>query len=195
MVTAEDVGRSFRGMAGLLNREPDAIGAFDLSLDGFARSFWAIALTAPAFIVSLALQRRALGLDGAHRSLFDDGSVALAVGLGHLASFLALPLAMMFVARRLSLGERYVPFVVATNWVAIFGSFILAVPGALYLMGLETRALMTLFTIGFAIIVLHAQWFAAKVTLRVGAGLAAGVTALGVVLHLAVGAVVQSLAV
>lgn len=195
MVSAEDVGRSFRGAARLLNREPDALGSFDLSLNGFARSFWAIALTAPVFIVSLALQRRALGLDVAHHSLFDDGSLAIVVGVGHVASFLALPVAMVFIARRWSLGERYVRFVVATNWVAIFGSFVLAVPGALYLVGLETRALATLFTIGFAVLVLHAQWFAAKVTLRVGAGLAAGVTGLGVALHLAVGALVQSLAV
>ena len=193
MVTADDVGRSLRGAAGLLNRQHDALGFFDTSLAGFVRSFWAIALTLPAFVVSLALQRRALQLDVTRGALFDDHGLAVLVACGHLASFVALPVAMLFVALRHDLGDRYVPFVVATNWVAVFGSFLLAVPGVLYLAGLETEALTRLFTLGFAAIVIHAQWFAAKITLRTGAGLAAAVTLMGVLLQGAVTVLVQSL--
>lgn len=195
MVSADDVSRSLRGAAGLLNRRADALGAFDASSRGFAGSFWAVALTVPAFVVSLALQRRELGLDVTGRALFDDTSIALAVGCGHIAGFLAFPLAMVFVLRRSTVEDRCVPFVVATNWVAVFGSFILAVPGVLYLFGLETEALTKLFTIGFGAIVVHAQWFAAKATLRVGGGRAALVAGLWILLRLSVSGVVGAMAV
>lgn len=194
MVSAEDVGRSLRGAAGLLNRQQEAVGAFDTSLQGFVRSFSAVALTAPAFVVALALQRRTLGLDVTRHALFDDAGLVLLVGAGHLASFVALPVAMAVLARRLALGARFVPFVVATNWVGVFGSYLLAVPGALYLAGWETEALTRLFTVGFAAIVLHAQWFAAKVTLRSGTLLAAAVTGLGLLLDLGIDALVDHLA-
>ena len=177
MITADEVGRSVRGAAAILNRRPDALAAFDMSPAAFRRSFKAIVLTAPAYVVQLALVRDKLGLLQDGRALFDDPFIAGLVGLGHVTSFLALPLVMAWFALRFGFADRYIPFVVVTNWIAVIGAFVLAVPSTLMLAGIETPQLTALFTTAFAGILLFVQWQAALITLRTGpvrAGLVAG---------------------
>ena len=70
-----------------------------MSERGFWHSFEAILLTLPAYIVSLALERLRLGFRLAEGSLFDDLWIDLVVGLGHVASFIALPVAMIWLSR------------------------------------------------------------------------------------------------
>ncbi|MDB5592548.1 hypothetical protein [Enterovirga sp.] len=192
MVNADEFSRSLRGLSDLLNRRAEGLAQFELSLPAFWRSFAAVLLTAPAYVVELALVRR--NVEGAAVGLFDDPGLALLVGAGHVLAFLALPVAMIFVARRLGLGHRYVPFVIVTNWLQVFASLALAVPGALLVLGWETPALTALFTLAFTTIVLHVQWFATRVTLQVGALAAALVTALGLALSVGSTALVQALA-
>ena len=81
IVTADDVTRSLRGTAALLNRRPDGLRSFDFSEAGFWHSFGAIVLTLPAFVVTLALERRRLGLALPGRSLVDDNGLLALVAL------------------------------------------------------------------------------------------------------------------
>src|SRR3978361_436158 len=141
MVSADECGRSLRGTAALLNRRAEGVAAFDVSEAGFWRSFSAIFLTLPAYVVAVALERHSLGLDGTGTLLFADLGLALRVAVAQLARFGALPIVMVVIARRCGWGDRYVPFVVVTNWIGVFGSLVLAVPGLLFLLGLETAAL------------------------------------------------------
>lgn len=184
MVTAEEFGRSLRGAAAIMNRRADGLAAFDFSLAGFARSFGAILLTLPAFVVCLALERAQLGRPLAGAALFADPGLSLLAGAGYAASFCVLPLAMLVVLRGGPLAARYVPFVVVWNWISVFGNLALALPSALYLTGLQTEALAGLFSFAFALIVVEAQWFAAKVTLGIGNLTALAVAGLGLLLDL-----------
>jgi hypothetical protein len=186
MVTVEEVGRSFRGAAALVSRQPDALAAFDITARGLARSFAAFAVTIPAFVVAVALERRGIGLTVQGFALFDHLPLLALVGIAHLGSLAALQIAMAYVLRGGSLAGCYVPFAVAANWVAVFGSLALACPGALFLMGLEPRGLVVLMTIAFGAIVLEAQWFATKVTLGVRSGVAAAVVLLGLTLQVVI---------
>jgi hypothetical protein len=192
MVSADEFGRSLRGTAALLNRRADGVAAFDTSIEGFWRSFWAIGLTLPAYVVALALERHRLGLDAA--ALFADPGLLLRVAVAQVASFVAMPLAMIPIARRLGWEAGYVPYVVVTNWIGVFGSFVLSLPGLLYLTGFETAPLTGLFTIGFAAILLHLNWFAAKVTLGVGGLAAILVTGLSLALDLSIETLLGQLA-
>lgn len=192
MTTVEALGRSLRGTAALLNRRgEEALLAFDLTLDGFWTSFRALALTAPAYVVALALERRRLGSEGA---LFDDPTLALIMLVAHGATLLALPLAMIPIARRASWSERYVPFVVVTNWLQVFGSLLLSGPGLLYVLGFESAALTALLTLAFALIVLRLQWMATRLTLRTGEGPAAAIVGLGILLDMTIVSFARGLA-
>lgn len=190
MVRAEDVSRSLRGTAALLNRRVEGLNAFDFSFEGFWRSFAAIGLTLPAFVITLALERQRLGLSPG--SLFDDPRMGIVVALGQIADFAALPLAIIPIARLMQLRTRYVAFVVVSNWISVFGLLFLSLPGLLLLIGWETPPLTSLFLCGFGIIVLRLQWFAAKVTLGVSGDIAAALVALGLMLDLMIGSVMRA---
>lgn len=194
MVSADEFGRSLRGASAIVGRRPDALAIFDLTDRGFHRSFAAISLTLPAYVVSLAMERHALGLDIAHAVLFDDLRLALLVALGHVVAFLALPLATAIVVRGTPFAAGFAPFVTVTNWISVFGSLALALPTALYLTGFAPGPMAALVTVAFTIILLQSQWFATRVTLGVGGAAAAAVTGLGLLLDLAVGGIVRGLA-
>lgn len=193
IVTAEEVGRSLRGTVALLNRQVDGLRAFDMSERGFWGSFGAILLTLPAFVVWLALERARTGHLGDGTPLIDLSWSTFVVLLGHVATFAALPLAMIVVARRLGLGCRYVPFVIVTNWILVLKAAVLSVPWMLLLLGWATPDLATFFAIAFAIIILRVHWFATKLTLGVPGGLAAAVVGLGILLNLLISVVVKAL--
>lgn len=185
-MTVDDLGRSLKGTAALVNRRPDALAAFDVTGAGFRRSFLAVLLTVPALVVSVGLVRAGAGLDVEGSALLDDAAIVAATALAHLASFLALPAAMAFVLRGTGHADGFVPFVVATNWISVYGALALGIPGALFLMRIETAPLSILFTAAFAVIVLQAQWSAARLTLGLDGRQAGAVAALGLLLDLSV---------
>lgn len=193
IVTADEVNRSFKGTIDLLYSRVEGLKAFDMSERGFWRSFAAIWLTLPAYIVSLAFERLRLGLLQPDRSLLDSVWIDLVVGLGHVAGFVALPVAMIWVARAFRLTDRYVPFVIVTNWITVIGLLVLSVPAMLLLLGWATPALASLFSLAFSIIILRMQWFATKATLGVSGLAAFAVVLLGLVLNSLVGTAVRSL--
>jgi hypothetical protein len=193
IVTAEEVNRSFRGTMELLNRRVEGLQAFDMSEHGFWRSFTAIWLTLPAYVVSVAFERLRLGVLQPDHSLLDNVWLDIVVALAHAASFVALPLVMIVVARKMRLTHRYVPFVIVTNWINVIGLMVLSAPAILLLLGWATPALATFFTIAFAVVVLRLQWFATKVTLGVSGLFALNVVALGIGLNVAIGSVMRSL--
>ncbi len=191
IITADEVGRSLKGTVALLNHRPEGLSAFDLSERGFWRSFVAVWLTLPAYIVSLALERMRLGLSDASEPLLGNFWIDLVVALAHVASFVALPVATIFVVRGMRLATRYAPFVIVTNWISVAGLLVLSVPAILLLAGWATPALATLFTLAFAVIVFRVQWFATRVTLGVSPGFATGIVMLGIILNGAIATIMR----
>ncbi|HEU6442225.1 MAG TPA: hypothetical protein VFF38_07680, partial [Microvirga sp.] len=107
IVTADEVNRSLRGTLDLLHSRAEGLKSFDMSERGFWRSFAAIWLTLPAYVVSLAFERLRLGLLEPDRSLLGNIWIDLVVALGHVAGFVALPLAMIWITRSLNLTKAY----------------------------------------------------------------------------------------
>lgn len=193
IVTADEVNRSFRGTLDLLNSRTEGLKAFDMSERGFWRSFMAIWLTLPAYIVSLAFERLRLGLLQPDRSLLDNLWIDLVVALGHAAGFVALPLAMIWIARWFRLEKAYVPFVIVTNWISVIGMLVLSVPAMLMLLGWAPPGLASLFSLAFAVVIVRLQWFATKSTLGLSSLPALGIVVLGIVLNSFVGVAVRGL--
>ena len=193
IVTADEVNRSFRGTIDLLHSRSEGLKSFDMSERGFWRSFSAIWLTLPAYIVSLAFERMRLGLLQPDRSLLDNVWIDLVVALGHAASFAALPLSMIWIARRFNLTTVYVPFVIVTNWITAMGLLVLSLPAMLLLLGWATPPLASIFSLAFAVIIVRMQWFATKATLGISSLPAFGIVLFGIVLNSCVGSITRSL--
>jgi hypothetical protein len=193
IVTADEVNRSFKGTLDLLHSRAEGLKSFDMSERGFWRSFTAIWLTLPAYIVSLAFERLRLGLLQPDRSLLGSLWIDLVVALGHVVSFVALPLAMIWIARRFDLTRAYVPFVIVTNWISAMGLLVLSVPAMLLLLGWATPSLASFFSLAFAVIIVRIQWFATKATLGLSSLPAFGIVLLGILLNSCVGGLTRAL--
>jgi hypothetical protein len=192
IVTAAEVNRSFKGTLELLHNRVEGLQAFDMSERGFWHSFEAILLTIPAYVVSLALERVRFGVRLPDNALFGSIWFDLMIALGHVTSFIALPIAMIWLSRALGLTSKYVPFVIVMNWISVAGMLIMSVPALLLLIGWAPPTLAGLFTLAFFVIVFRAQWFAAKVTLGVPSMLALAIVSLGLVLNVFIAAAVRS---
>ena len=95
IVTADEVNRSFKGTLDLLNSRSEGLKSFDMSEDGVRRSFAAIPLTLPAYIVSVAFERLRLGVLQPDHPLLDNFWIDAVVAVGHGIGFIALPVAMI----------------------------------------------------------------------------------------------------
>ncbi len=193
IVTADEVNRSFRGTLDLLHSRAEGLKSFDMSERGFWRSFTAIWLTLPAYVVSLAFERMRLGLLQPDRSLLDNVWLDVVVALGHVASFAALPIAMIWIARTFNLTKAYVPFVIVTNWITAMGLLILSVPAMLLLLGWATPELASIFSLAFAVIIVRMQWFATKATLGLSSLPALGIVLFGIVLNSGISGITRAL--
>jgi hypothetical protein len=191
ILTAAEVHRSFKGALSLLNRRPEGLRAFDMSERGFWRSFGAIALTLPAFVIALTVERWRLGLLQPDRSLLDSPWLDVVVSLGHMAKFLAFPALMILAARKFSFGARCIPFIIVTNWITALLLTVLSVPALLLVIGWATPELAALYTFAFAIVMARLQWFATTLTLGVSGDTALAVTGLGLVLQGVIGALMR----
>ncbi len=189
--TADEVGRSLAGSFKLINRDVEGLTAYEVSIPAFWRSFAAILLTAPAFVVGLAEDRAQVGLP-AEAGLFSSPALLVHELALAVACWVAFPLAMIAVVRVLDLGHRYVGYVIAWNWSAVVAATVLAVPRALHVIGWATPGLAMLFAGAFGIILLQYRWFITKEGLGVSGRLAALLVAVDVTLNGAVmGAVSQ----
>jgi hypothetical protein len=192
IVTADEVNRSFKGTLALLHSRSEGLKSFDMSERGFWHSFAAIWLTLPAYIISLAIERMRIGAvpNGA---LLDNLWVDAVVALGHVGGYIALPLAMIFIARSFRLTGRYVPFVIVTNWISVIALLVLSVPAMLLLLGWATPSLASLFSLAFAVILVRMQWFATKATLGLSTLPAMGIVLFGILLNAGVGSLTRGL--
>jgi hypothetical protein len=174
LLDANEVARSLRGTTALIQRRPEGIREFDISLHGFLRSFSAILLTLPAFVVLTQAMGHRTGADP-HPVLLSDPAVTVMAALAHVGMFLAAALTMIPVARRLGLTDRYVPFVVAANWAAAVKITLYALPQLLLVIDWATPGLASLFTTAVAVVALNLLFVIARVTLQVGPWLALGI--------------------
>jgi hypothetical protein len=142
-----------------------------MSQRGFLRSFSAILLTLPAFVVLTQSMAQGAGA-GPQAVLFADPLMAMLVALAHIAMFLAAALMMIPLARRLGLTDRYVPFVVAANWAAAVKLTLYALPQFLLVIDWATPGLASLYMTAVAVIAFNLLFVISRVTLQVGRWLA-----------------------
>ncbi|MCB1884946.1 MAG: hypothetical protein KDG89_13270 [Geminicoccaceae bacterium] len=154
----------------LLRREPDAITGFDLSVDGFWRSFVAALVCLPGFFLLSPPN--------------DPGFSWPSETLGYVVGWLVFPLVMVPLSRSLGKGERYVPLVVAINWGAVLqmAAFVTAVT----LSRLLPQPLGALLVLGTTVVVVLYEWHIVRSALATTAGIAAALTALDLGLGIAV---------
>lgn len=171
LVAADEVARSLEGSWALLQRDATGLRAFDSSAAGVRRSFSALLVSLPAFVVVLAAERARLGLLEPGTGLFDDPGLVIRLGLFFIAAW-ALPLGVIGLASWNAAARARATFVVACNWSGVLAALFAALPAFLLARDLATPALAGVYLAAFVCVVGHLRWFLARVALGLG-GLAA----------------------
>lgn len=178
IASAAEIRRGLAGALAILRREPAAMAAFDLTPDGFFRSFSAILVAAPAY-----------GLIVLGRLVAEGSTVALPLALlveaiGYVAGWLAFPVAAGLVLHGLGQGRALVPLVVAGNWAAVLqiGFVLVALLLAAVLPAPTGAAVTTTATLA----ALAYQWLVVRTALEAPGSVAAGFVLLDIVVSLLV---------
>ncbi|MGB6117967.1 MAG: transporter [Mesorhizobium sp.] len=161
-----------------------AIKQFDLSADGFWNSFYAMIVVLPMMLVTWVTIANGFGdMAGEFGGRL---SIVLRLAFIDLLAWVVPIVVLAFSARALGIADRFVPYVVASNWGAVITSAImlpvslieLIFPGAV-----EALDALSLFVFIAAMVV---NWRLANASIDRGAGVAAGAFGVVVVASIAV---------
>jgi hypothetical protein len=137
---------------------------FNLTVDGFWRSFFAAVLVAPAYALLVGMQLP-VGAES-----FNLALAFLTESIGYALAWCAFPLVAIVLTRLLGLDRNYVALIVAINWTAVLqtGGFLAAVLLGMIFPEVLGNLLVTL--IGGVILIY--QWFVIRTALRSTGGIA-----------------------
>jgi hypothetical protein len=135
---------------------------FNLTVEGFWRSFFAAVLVAPAYAVLVGMRVPVAELNIA--------LVFLIESIGYVLAWCAFPLVALALTRLLGLDRNYVALIVAHNWSAVLQ---MAAFLAVVLLGvIVPAALGTLLVTVTTIAILVYQWFVIRTSLRTSGAMA-----------------------
>jgi hypothetical protein len=188
VVSLREVSNGMYGAWRLARLDAGAMAWFDRSAHGVWRSFWAMAITYPGFLVLLTLRPMPTPDQAwAAPSL----RLVLVESIGYVIAWTAFLLIVIEFCRWIRRERECLDFIIAYNWsqvlqtglwlaVAVLASPLAPVPAAV----VHLAAWAAL--IGY-------EWFIARVALGAGALVATAVVLLDLVLAMSVGEVAQSL--
>ena len=180
-----EITRSIHGAWRIARFDPDALAYFNVTLDGFWRSFMALAVVAPFYIVFLILSH------GHHPGLeLPTGPVVsmqwyVAVKLvAFAASWLIFPVVMVQICRLLDLTPTYVQYIIVWNWSNVLEMVVILPAVMLFLSGSLPGQSAAMILMAAHITMLFYGYLVARTGLRCKPVTAVGVVAFNFVLSL-----------
>ena len=164
-----EIASSLRSAWRLLFLDAAAMRGFNLTIEGFWRSFFAVVFGIPYYFVLATWS--GTGPEGESLSSGPDPwSLALAVVL----SWTIFPLVAAVLARVMDLGRNYVAYIVANNWAAALTPQVYLVLALLQRSGVIGDELHGMLQFVAAIGMLWYAWAVCRIALGAGAVAAAG---------------------
>ena len=163
MPDREEVYRSIYGAYRLAFLDPSGMAYFNLSVDGFWRSFFAAVLVAPGYVLLVAQKLTA------QPDVLDLGRAILVQTLAYGLIWAAFPVVALVLTQLLGLSRNYVPLIVAVNWAAVLQLGVLLAAMALGLLVPALEGLVLLVVTGG---LLFYQWFVIRTALQTTGGIA-----------------------
>jgi hypothetical protein len=122
MLSVDETSSSLTGAWRLMLGKTDGLKLLDLSADGFWNSFFAIVVAAPVMIVGWVGTANEIGDPTAFAGRLGMLIRLAAVDLG---SWLLPLIALALIASRAGIGDRFVHYVVASNWASAITAWIM----------------------------------------------------------------------
>ena len=194
MLSTQEISRSLTGALMLVKGRREGMAAFDLSLTGFWRSFGAVFLILPIYVITMVAQRHVLISDTELTAeAFPDNAFFVGNLIGFFLDWIAFPILAALIARPIGFADRYVPFIVARNWTSVIAILPYSIPIVLYSLGILTPELTTILTLAAILFVLYYRFVVTRISLDATVSLALGLVVLDLVLSLVLGEIINRL--
>ncbi len=180
-----EISRALTGAWLLWRGDPSAMSWFELTVEGFWRSFFAAVLVAPFYVFMLAVDYASSEMPAGL------ATVVVVRGVAYLADWAAFPLVAVLLVRLFGLERRYVALIVADNWASVLQAAALtAAVAASMVLPMAVAALLVLAT--FVTVVFY-QWLVVRQALETTGGVAGGFVAADLLSGILVDRMVSSL--
>lgn len=183
MPPRSEIEGSLYGAWRLVLRDPDSLSYFNITADGFWRSFFAAAIVAPLFLISSLLSMD-LVADDAAAPAPTIGFVALTFNF--VIAWIAYVVLMFPVTRLLNLEARYAAYIIVWNWTAVLQVGLLLVAALMRGSGLFSAGVGDVALIAAVLTSLYIAYLVARAALGCDIPIAVGLVIFENVLHLAV---------
>lgn len=168
MPPSDNLQQYLTGAWRLMMGREDGLDLLDISSDGFWNSFFAIVLAAPALIVSWVVYANEIAI------VTDDLTwrfgIVLRLAVADLAAWLVPIAGLALVAGPAGIGDRFVHYVVASNWGSVITVWLVVPPSLIELAGYQAEGAVALLTLVLFVVALVLGWRLTNSTLQKGAG-------------------------
>lgn len=191
MPSSEDIHRYLAGSWQLMTGRPDGLRQLDLTIDGFWNSFFAIIVALPAMLAGWVVLANGDGF--AAQTAAERFAIVLRLGIVDLVAWVGPLLLLGLLAKPTGIADRYLHFVIASNWASVIAAWML-VP--LSVLGMFYRGRGPVIdTLSFAmfILILVLMWRLTNASLGKGAGVASAVFGFTLVSSMVLIVMLQSL--
>jgi len=188
----DEIVRSLIGAWRLFLDRTDAMRFFDVSVDGFWRSFGALFLLLPAYILVVLSERTRILADAVAGNGFDATAFLANRGLWLILNWIALPIVLALVAQPLGVTRTYAAYVVARNWCAVLTVAPFGLVALLSLIGVIGNEIAGVISLTIIVVVVRFDYLIARRALGADVGLAVGVVLADLALGLAIGVAVDA---
>jgi hypothetical protein len=184
MIVGNDARRSLVGAWRLFLNRREGLRDFDVTVEGFWRSFGAVVFVAPIFVLGvLADERRALDAAGATGAVPEPAHLieqTLALGI----DWIALPIVLFLAAGPLGITRTYAGYIVVRNWSAVIAALPFGIVALLGLTGVIGDQLSAVLILAALVVVLRYNYIVARAALGASVGFAIGLVAFDFLLSL-----------
>jgi hypothetical protein len=161
MTIWQEARSSIRGVVRLVRFDPDALSNFNLTLDGYWRSFFCAVLLLPLYLIFW------FGLDTPGKEhAVPLGRRLLIEGINYPLAWTLWPLVVFYIARAAGWGERHLTYVTAYNWAQIFSQGLMLLASILLFPAIEPAARLNLWLV-MLIAILVFEVYIARRTLAI----------------------------
>lgn len=189
----DEIARSLIGAWRLFLDRSDAMRFFDVSVDGFWRSFGAILLILPAYILVLLADQARIPTEAMAGGSFDATAFFANRAFWLLLNWVALPFLLALVAGPLGFSRTYASYVVARNWCAVLTVAPFGLIALLTLAGLLSNEIASVISLAIIVVVIRFDYLIARRALGADVGLAVAVVLADLAIGLAMAVVIDTI--
>jgi hypothetical protein len=179
MPSQREVLAALYGAWRLMRFDASGMNWFDLTLDGFWRSFFAAVPVAPFFALLIYLDPFRAA------ETTDSGTAILLTAVVYAIGWAIVPVVAIFLTRLLGLTPGYVPLVVAYNWTSVPQIVLQAMVALISELGLLPQGLAGILLFAAVVYILVYEWFVVRTALETTTATAIGIVILFEVLGIA----------